>query len=267
MATTQIDKGGRNAIQAILHRLATRAMGLTGADVERIVRQARLKARREKRPIRFEDLEDGIRMDRPQLPYDLRWRFAIHEAGHAVVHHALKLGPIHGINIDTAHGGYSQLGFTASGSDTLGYHEDMLAVLMAGRAAERIVTGSVSSGSGGADHSDLARATRLALAMERSLGFGSIQPLLYRDDKEPNVVLDANPDLAARVHGRLEKALARATEVLQDERERLDELTRSLFDTQALDGDSVAAIFAFSQGASTAGFVDCCVLSALADVI
>ena len=237
--TTQTNEGAADAVQAILHRIATRAMGLTGADVERIVRQARLKARREKRPIRLEDLEEGIRMDRPQLPYDLRWRFAIHEAGHAVVHHALKLGPIHGINIDTAQGGYSQLGFTASGSDTLGYHEDMLAVLMAGRAAEQIVIGSVSSGSGGADHSDLARATRLALAMERSLGFGSIQPLLYREDKDLTSALDANPDLAARVHARLEEALARAVEVLHGKRDKLDALIRALFDAQVLDEKAV----------------------------
>ena len=239
MTTTQINDGAADAVQTILHRLATRSMGLTGADVERIVRQARLKARREKRPIRFEDLEDGIRMDRPQLPYDLRWRFAIHEAGHAVVHHALKLGPIHGINIDTTHGGYSQLGFTRSGSDTLGFHEDMLAVLMAGRAAEQIVIGSVSSGSGGADQSDLARATRLALAMERSLGFGSIQPLLYREDKDSTSVLDGNADLAARVHVRLEKALARATEVLHDERDKLDALVSALFNAKVLDGAEV----------------------------
>lgn len=244
MTTTQSDKGTAGAVQALLHRLATRAMGLTGADVERIVRQARLKARREKRRIRFEDLEEGIRMDRPQLPHDLRWRFAVHEAGHAVVHHVLALGPIYGINIDTAHGGYSQLGFDASGSDTLGYYEDMLAVLMAGRAAEQIVTGTVSSGSGGAEQSDLARATRLALAMERSLGFGSIQPLLYREDKDPASVLDSNPDLAARVHARLEKALARASEVLRDKRDRLDELIKALFYAQVLDESSVSATLA-----------------------
>lgn len=245
MTTRRINEGA-DAVQAILHRLATRSMGLAGADVERIVRQARLKARREKRQICVEDLEEGIRMDRPQLPYDLRWRFAIHEAGHAVVHHALALGPIHGINIDTAHGGYSQLGFTASGSDTLGYHENMLAMLMAGRAAEQIVTGGVSSGSAGAEHSDLARATRLALAMERSLGFGAIQPLLYREDKNPASVLDANPDLAARVHARLEKALARATEVLHDKRDSLDALIRALSDARVLDGSCVVRLLGVS---------------------
>jgi ATP-dependent Zn protease len=238
------------AVQAVLNRLATRAMGLTGADIERIVRQARLKARREMRSIRYEDIEDGIRMDRPQVPYDLRWRFAIHESGHAVVHYALRLGPIHGLNIDSpSGGGYSQLGFTASGSDTLGYREDMLAMLMAGRAAEQIVVGSISAGSGGAADSDLARATRLALAMERSLGFGAIQPLLYRDDKDPTAVLDANPDLAARIHTRLEKALARAVEVLNENRDRLDALVKALFDAQALDGVAVKQLLKHSDRA------------------
>ncbi|MBD8553502.1 ATP-dependent Zn protease [Rhizobium sp. CFBP 8762] len=237
------------AVQAVLNRLATRAMGLTGADIERIVRQARLKARREKRSIRYEDIEDGIRMDRPQVPYDLRWRFAIHESGHAVVHHALRLGPIHGLNIDAPGGGYSQLGFTASGSDTLGYREDMLAMLMAGRAAEQIVVGSVSAGSGGSDDSDLARATKLALAMERSLGFGAIQPLLYRDDKDPTAVLDGNPDLAARIHARLEKALARAVETLTENRDGLDALVKALFDAQALDGKAVKQLLKHSDRA------------------
>ena len=242
MTTTSkhIEPGAPEAAVSLLKRLATRAMGLTGADIERIVRQARLKARREKRSIRYEDLEDGILMDRPQVPYDLRWRFAIHESGHAVVHHALRLGPIHGLNIDApGGGGYSQLGFTASGSDTLGYREDMLAMLMAGRAAEQIVVGKMSAGSGGSDESDLARATKMALAMERSLGFGAVQPLLYRDDKDPTAVLDGNPDLAARIHARLEMAFARAVEIVNENRDKLDALTKALFDAQALDGKTV----------------------------
>jgi ATP-dependent Zn protease len=237
--STHLEPVTPEAVQAALNKLATRAMGLTGADIERIVRQARLKARRQKRSIRYEDIEEGIRMDRPMVPYDLRWRFAIHESGHAVVHQALRLGPIYGLNIDAPGGGYSQLGFTASGSDTLGYREDMLAMLMAGRAAEQIVVGRVSAGSGGSDDSDLARATKLALAIERSLGFGAIQPLLYRDDKDPTAALDGNPDLAARIHARLEKALARAVDVLNENRDRLDALVKALFDAQALDGVAV----------------------------
>jgi cell division protease FtsH len=229
-------------VQSVLKRLGTRAMGLTGADVERIVREARQVARRQKRPMRCQDLEDGIRMHRPQLPHDLRWRFAVHEAGHAIIHHVLKLGPIEGITIDMPEGGYNLLSFHRSGSDTLGYREDLLTMLMAGRAAEQIVFCSVSVGSAGSEDSDLARATRLALALERSLGFGAVQPLLYRDDKHPTSVLDAQPDLAARVHTWLEKALARATDVLNGNRERLDRLTAVLFEHQVLDGETVSEL-------------------------
>ena len=229
-------------VQSVLKRLGTRAIGLTGADVERIVREARQVARRQKRPIQYKDLEHGIRMNRPELPHDLRWRFAVHEAGHAIVHHVLKLGPIQGITIDVPDGGYSLLAFQRSGSDTLGYREDLLAMLLAGRAAEQIVFCSVSVGSAGSEDSDLARATRLALAMERNLGFGAVQPLLYRDDKDPTQVLDAHPDLAARVHARLEKALGRAAEILNDNRARLNRLTAVLFEQQVLDGEAAREI-------------------------
>lgn len=234
-------------VQSVLKRLGTRAMGLTGADVERIVREARQVARRQKRSIRYQDLQDGIRMNRPQLPHDLRWRFAVHEAGHAIVHHVLKLGLIQGITIDMSDGGYSLLAFERSGSDTLSYREDLLAMLLAGRAAEQIVLCSVSVGSAGAEDSDLARATRLALALERSLGFGAVQPLLYRDDKDPTRVLDAQPDLAARVHARLEKALAKAMDVLTGGRDTLDRLTAALFEHQVLDGEAVERYLNMSE--------------------
>ncbi|PLK70246.1 ATP-dependent Zn protease [Rhizobium sp. TH135] len=229
-------------VQSVLKRLGTRAMGLTGADVERVVREARQVARRQKRPIRYKDLEDAVRMNRPELPHDLRWRFAVHEAGHAIVHHVLKLGPIQGITIDMPDGGYSLLAFQRSGSDMLSYREDLLAMLLAGRAAEQIVFCSVSVGSAGSEDSDLARATRLALALERSLGFGAVQPLLYRDDKDATPVLDAQPDLAARVHARLEKALGRAAEILNDNRARLNRLTAVLFEQQVLDGEAAREI-------------------------
>lgn len=104
------------------------------------------------------------------------------------------------------------------------------------------MVGAVSSGSGGTEDSDLARATKLALAMERSLGFGAVQPLLYRADCDPTAVLDSNPDLAARIHARLEKALWRAVDVLSKNRDKLDALIKALFDAQALDGNTVKAI-------------------------
>ncbi|PDS76376.1 ATP-dependent Zn protease [Rhizobium sp. L43] len=227
--------------QALL-RLATRAMGLTGADIERVVREARLKARREKRRLTYAEIEAGIRGHRPPVPYDVRWRYAIHEAGHAVVHHALRLGSIKGLTIDTKDGGHNALTFATGTPDTVEWYERLLAMLMAGRAAELIVLNNVSAGSGGAEQSDLARATRIALDMEQTLGFSSRYPLLYLEHKDPTAILSRDADLATRVHQRLEFAQARATEVIFENRVVFDRLVRALFDAQALDGDAVMDI-------------------------
>lgn len=231
-----------NSADAILRRLATRAMGLTGADIERIVREARLKARRGKRAIRYEDIEEGIRGHRPPVPHDLRWRFAFHEAGHAVVHHALDLGPVRGLNIDSGEGGYNLVGFHVWATDTRDWYENMLTMLMAGRAAEQLVLKRVSSGSGGSDDSDLARATRLAFDMERTLGFGSEHPLLYRPHRDPGSVFDREPELATRVHASLKAALDRAETILKRCRPTFHALAKALFDAQALDEEAVLKI-------------------------
>ncbi|MGO7078413.1 ATP-dependent Zn protease [Rhizobium johnstonii] len=229
--------------QALL-RLATRAMGLTGADIERVVREARLKARREKRRLTYGDIEAGIRGHRPPVPYDVRWRLAIHEAGHAVVHHALRLGSIKGLTIDAKDGGHNAVTFATGAPDTVEWYGRLLAMLLAGRAAELIVLKTVSAGSGGAEQSDLARATRIALDMEQVLGFGGRYPLLYLEHKDPTAILSRDADLAKRVHERLEFAQARATEVIFEHRAAFDRLVRALFDAQALDGDAVMDILA-----------------------
>ena len=233
---------GSGTEATVLQRLATRAMGLTGADIERIIREARSKARRGKRLMRYDDIEDGIRNNRPPVPVDLRRRFAVHEAGHAVVHHALNLGPIRGLNIDTGQGGYNLLGYHSSGTDTAEWFEKMLTMIMAGRAAEALVLKHISAGCGGADDSDLARATRMAFDMERSLGFGAEYPLLYRPHRSPVDVLDRDPELAARIHGRVETALRQATTILGERRDVFDTLTKALVHSQALDGTVVMRI-------------------------
>ncbi len=231
-----------NPIDAILRRLATRAMGLTGADIERIVREARLKARRGKRTIRYEDVEEGIRGNRPPVPYNLRWRWAFHETGHAVVHHALDLGPVRGLNIDTGKGGYNLVGFHLWATDTRDWYENMLTMLMAGRAAEQLMLKRISAGSGGTEDSDLARATRLAFDMERTLGFGAEHPLLYRPHRDPGAVLDGDPELAAHVHARLEAALDRAGTILRRRRPTFNALAKALFEAQAMDERAVLQI-------------------------
>ncbi|MEH0296002.1 hypothetical protein V6R98_27780 [Agrobacterium sp. CCNWLW71] len=105
----------------------------------------------------------------------------------------------------------------------------------------------VSSGSGGTDDSDLARATRLAFDMERTLGFGTEHPLLYRPHRDPGAILDRDPELAARVHAKLDAALDRAATILRRRRPTFHALAKALFEEQAMDENAVLQILTESD--------------------
>ncbi|WP_438754844.1 ATP-dependent Zn protease [Pararhizobium sp. O133] len=224
-----------------LRRLATRAQGQSGADIERAVREARSRARRQGRALTYADIEAAIRGRRPPLNPRTRWRIAVHEAGHAIVHHHLRLGCIQGLTIDTESGGHNTLTFNNRLRDERAWYDNMLAMLMAGRAAEVLVLGTASGGSGGADESDLARATRMALDMETVLGFGT-DPLVYRHHADPTRAIANDAGLRQAIQRRLHVALGFATETLMERRPVFDRLTRELFEMQAMDKDAVATI-------------------------
>lgn len=230
-------------ISVALQRLAARALGMTGADIQRVVREARAQARRQKRPLMLADLEAGIRRQRP-VPSEERLRtVAVHEAGHVLVHHVLGLGSIAGVTIDDPSGrGYGSLGFEPTAMEHVNWFHDTLAMLLAGRAAEVMVFGMPGAGAGGSDDSDLARATSLAFALERTVGLGREHPLLYRPHHDPTSVLDAQPQLAERVHEHIERAEQRAGDLILEYRPAFDALVEALVRAQALDGPEVVDI-------------------------
>ena len=75
---------GQDLKGADLRPAAVAARGKTGADVERVVREARSAARRAGVTLTVAHLVNAVLVGEPDLPPDLRRRFAFHEAGHAV---------------------------------------------------------------------------------------------------------------------------------------------------------------------------------------
>lgn len=53
-------------IERVLRPLARKAGGLTGADIEEVVKNARRKARREKRAVTYNDIESLLAGTKPQ---------------------------------------------------------------------------------------------------------------------------------------------------------------------------------------------------------
>ena len=211
-----------------LLRLARQASGKVGADVELAVRQARAKARREHRPLVYTDLEDALASGEPKLTGAVRRRFAIHEAAHAVIFTTLKLGTVVRIAIDEAHGGVTTVRHDPNLDRTEAHFSDQLVYLMAGRAAEGLLIGSISAGSGSTPASDLDRATSLAALLEAAMGFGIDHPLLYHEREARHLRLIHDRNFAARVHSRLANAERTACRLVKRHRDEVSHLANVL---------------------------------------
>jgi AAA+ superfamily predicted ATPase len=223
--------------------LAGLSVGLTGADVERIVRGAARRARKAGRALSQADVLDEI-TNKPRgfenvlvlTRADLE-RTAIHEAGHAL---ALFLGQSKGTDI-----GFvtivprddGTLGFVAPLPDervhlTRHDYEARIGVCLAGRAAEALRYGE-DEVSGGAD-SDLQSATEMATRMVTRLGLTGTGRLAWSEAASP-------ADLAA-AETILARAYERVRDDLRQQRPRLEKLAKSLLLRQELTGDEVRRI-------------------------
>jgi cell division protease FtsH len=215
--------------------------------VERIVKDARRYARHEDRALSAEDLRNAVTGE-PEEASESRYRSAIHESGHLIldVHH---FGPegVHAVLVRQADRGGAvwrvrQLSMTRQEC------ANILQILLAGRAAEELVLGTPGPGSAGAQHSDLATATRLAAAMVTSLGFAGPHPLLYLgSQREVEELLVRSRELRNAVHEVLAAAYDSARVTLSQHRIALEETAGVLLQKRHVSGHEALAIIRAAQ--------------------
>jgi ATP-dependent Zn protease len=148
--------------------LAEGTKGATGATATRWVQAACELAREAARKVRIEDLLQVMlpRDDRAEADIELA---AVHEAGHAVVYRALgwrvrRVSIVAGVG----NGGYAEVVNDLGTAPDRAALERLVIGALAGRAAEEVVLGCVSSGSIG----DLQEATRIVASLHASFGLG-----------------------------------------------------------------------------------------------
>lgn len=238
---------GHDLAQADLMPVALHAAGATGADCERWVRGARRRARHAGRTMVVDDLlAEVVGVGERRSPDQLSI-VAVHEAGHALVLALEQPGALRHVSIVPREGSHGEVAalLTEAPIDE-GALSAILRRLLAGRAAEHVVVGQVTAGSGGPADSDLAQATRIALAAETAMGF-SDRPLLWRgwwDADAVGPVLLGNRPLAERVNTRLEAAWDGVCALLGVHRAVLDEIAGRLLARGALSGAEVEAVVA-----------------------
>jgi cell division protease FtsH len=235
-------------LNGVLRPLALLATGRTGADIERLVREVRRQTRREQRGITWADLEQALLAGEMRMSDDLRWRTAVHEAGHAL---ALTLTGI--AEVITATIGIDGVGQVSSRpNDDLAQTEawlmDFINSLLAGRTAELLVFGEPMAGAGGGDDSDLARATSHALAAETRLGFSKHQPLVYRSEGVSVSELNLDRQLTERVNARLLSAEEAARDMLEARREDLTVIASRLNEVGVMTGAEVRQMLDIGDG-------------------
>jgi ATP-dependent Zn protease len=231
---------GRDLDGAGLLPAALAARGHSGADFERWVREARARARRGGEPLTIELLSEIVREGAPALPEEVRRLVAFHEAGHAIADAALGVAKPVSLSIGAGGGGETNSVVEQTRLHTWGEIEEYLISLLAGRAAEEIACGATTAGAGGTENSDLGRATMIALRLESVYGLGATG--LAHIPGGPERLLLMNPHLLAAVQTCLDRAYARAKDLLTANRSSLDALATALFERGYLDAAEIETV-------------------------
>jgi len=243
-------------------RIAALTPGFTGADLANLVNEAALLAtRRRAGAVELADFEAAIErivagLEKRNRLLNPRERAVVahHEMGHAIAAMALPgADPVQKVSIIPR--GVGALGYTIQrpleDRFLLGRGElmDRMAVLLAGRAAERLVFGDISTGA--AD--DLARATEIArgmvarFGMAEALGEVAYEPdqpgFLGQPDWRPRRYAEATAaGIDAAVRGLIETASDRAEAVLARNRALLERAARDLLARETLGEEDLRAV-------------------------
>ncbi|KAA6489926.1 AAA family ATPase [Agrobacterium sp. ICMP 7243] len=235
-----------------LNKIAARLPGKSGADLERLAREARRVARRERRPITIDDIRSKI-VPLPELNFEHLLRIATHEAGHALVAHMLKVGRVERVeifdNIVTfsteldAHG-ITVIELPERPFWTRWEMMKMITFHLAGAAAEEVFFKDTSTMASGSKDSDFAKATSLAVKMVTEHGFGSSRYYLPGSvDASSPLDLWQDQRLEAEVNEILETQYDRAFDMLSGLETSLVQFAVKLAEMKTLQGNDLKMLW------------------------
>ena len=243
-----------------LAKIARMASGASGAELANIVNEAALRAVRDGRASATQaDLEESIEVviagyQKKNSILTTREKLIVsyHEIGHALV--AAKQtnsAPVQKITIIPRTSG--ALGYTMQVEDGNHYLmsreeiENKIATFTGGRAAEEVVFHSVTTGAS----NDIEQATKLARAMITRYGMSDNFDMVALETVT-NQYLGGDASLACSAETQAEidrqvvdlvkKQHAKAVRILQENRPKLDELAKFLYERETITGEELMEI-------------------------
>lgn len=241
-----------------LEKLAAGTPGFSGADIKNLTNEAAILAAREGSQVismhHFDETRDKVMMGSVRtlaIQPTERHRLAVHESGHTTVAHFLpKADPLYKVTIiprGRALGATQSLPEEERHTLDEDYLKDRLAVMLAGRIAEKLFLGSVSSG---ADN-DIKQASALARAMVGRWGMSEkigpmdvseseSHPFLGREIAQPRRFSETTAhDVDEAVRKLLKEAEERAEEIIRHHRDGINKLIAELEEHETLGKDEI----------------------------
>lgn len=265
------DKLGREAILKVhiqkvelaadvdLGAIAARTPGFAGADLANLVNEAALLAARQNREaVTMADFNEaverviaGLEKKSRVLNEMEKKTVAYHEAGHAIVGTLMPgAGKVEKISIVPR--GIGALGYTLQlpEEDRFLMAEDeirgRIATLLAGRSAEEIVLGKISTGASDdiQKATDLAERTVTLYGMSQKLGPIALEKMQQQFlDGFSNPRRPISPKVTEEIDGEVKQLLDRAHQtalkILETNRSVLEEMTQQLLQKEILEGEQL----------------------------
>ena len=242
------------------NKIARMASGASGAELANIVNEAALRAVRDGRRFATQaDLEESIEVviagyqKKNAIMTDHEKHIvAYHEIGHALV--AAKQtnsAPVQKITIVPRTSG--ALGYTMQVEEGNHYLmskseiENKIATFTGGRAAEEVVFGSVTTGAS----NDIEQATKLARAMITRYGMRDDFDMVAMEtvnnqylggDTSLACSADTQAEIDRQVVALVKKQHDKAIKILTDNRDKLDELAKFLYEKETITGEEFMEI-------------------------
>lgn len=242
------------------NKIARMASGASGAELANIINEAALRAVRDKRKYATQaDLEESIEVviagyqkKNAILTTQEKLVVSYHEIGHALV--AAKQtnsAPVQKITIIPRTSG--ALGYTMQVEEGNHYLmnkeeiENKIATFAGGRAAEEVIFGSVTTGAS----NDIEQATKLARAMITRYGMSEEFDMMALEtvnnqylggDASLICSAETQAEVDRQVKELIKKQHAKAVQILLDNREKLDELAKFLYERETITGEEFMEI-------------------------
>ncbi len=247
-----------------LEKVAQTTVGFTGADLANLLNEAALlAARKNKALIGMEDIEEasikvivGTQKKSMKIKESEKLKTAYHEAGHAIIAHVLPtLDPVRQISIIPSG---RALGYTLNPPVEDKYSvykngiKEEIAMLLGGRAAEKIIFDDISGGAS----NDIQRATNLARNMITKLGMSDdLGPIVYGSEHENDEVFlgrsynqsrNYSEETASKIDAEIKQivfeAYNRALEILKENIDKMHFIAKYLVKHEIIDDKQFEAI-------------------------